>query len=140
MSTADTVIETKTIHLYRKSLQLDQVPNMAYLIPWVSRILDANLIDDLQKNLVGQRSNMACQILLVSKILGVDLIDDFLMFLDPFMATVFAINNLDSSFRKWHLGSYLVLVNLDFSSHNFKQILDSYLVFATLDFSSHNFK
>ena len=140
MSTADTVIETKTIHLYQKSLQLDQVPNMAYLIPWVSRILDANLIDDLQKNLVGQRSNMACQILLVSKILGVDLIDDFLMFLDPFMATVFAINNLDSSFRKWHLGSYLVLVNLDFSSHNFKQILDSYLVFATLDFSSHNFK
>jgi hypothetical protein len=120
MSTADTVIETKTIHLYQKSLQLDQVPNMACLIPWVSKILDANLIDDFQKNLVDQRSNMACPILLVSKILGVDLIDDFLMSLDPFIATVFAINNLDSSFHKWHLGSYPVLAILDFSSHNFK--------------------
>ena len=139
MSMADTVTETKTIHLYQKSLQLDQVPNMACLIPWVSKILDAHLIDDFQKNLEDQHSNMACPILLVSKILG-DLIDDFLMSLDPFMATVLAIDNLDSSFHnfKWHQESYPALVILDFSSHNFKQILESYPVFATLDFSSHN--
>ena len=62
MFMADMAAKTKIIHLYQKSLRVDQRSNMAYLIPWVSKILDANLIDDYQKILVDQRSSMACPI------------------------------------------------------------------------------
>ena len=70
--------------------------------------------------LVVQHSNMACLIPWVSKILS-DPIDDFLITLNLFMATVFAITNLDSSL------------------HNFEWVLDSRTVFAILEFSSHSF-
>ena len=84
------VIKTKIIHLYRMSLLVVERSNMAYLIPWVSKILS-------------------------------DPIDDFLMPLNPFMATVFAI------------------INLDFSPTNLMWILESCPVFAILEFSSHSF-
>ena len=131
MSTADMVTETKIIHLYQKSLLVVQHSNMACLIPWVSKIL-SDLIDDFlrtlmsqtnlvdQKTLVDQHLNMACLIPWVSKILS-DPIDDFLIPLNLFMATVFAITNLDSSL------------------HNFEWVLDSRTVFAILEFSSHSF-
>ena len=68
MSTADMVTKTKIIHLCQKSLQMDQVPNMAYQILLVSKILgdpinDFQKILDFQIMLVVQHSSMACPIL-----------------------------------------------------------------------------
>ena len=140
MFTADMVIETKIIHLYRKSLLMGHRSNMACLIPLVSKTL-RDLTNDFQKTLVGQitlvgqktlvgqHSDMACPIPLVSKILS-DLIDDFLMPLSPFKIIKSATGNLDSSLHnfKEHLVAYLVLAIPDFVLHSFEEILKTYLV------------
>ena len=99
MFTADMVIETKIIHLSRKSLLMGHRSNMACLIPLVSKIL-SDLIDDFLMPLSPFK--------IIKSATG-------------------NLNSSLHNFKE-HLVAYLVLAIPDFVLHSFKEILETYLV------------